>query len=48
MGKEILMSGDIKIEKHKFYRHKNSTFVEDVGINEVLVSNNISFGEKKL
>ena len=48
MGEEILMSGDIKIEKDKFYRYKSSIFVEDLDINKVLVSNNISFGEKKL
>ena len=47
MGEEILMSGDIKIEKDKLYRYKSSIFVEDVDINKVLVSNNISFGEKK-
>ena len=28
MGKEILTFGNIKIEKHKFYRHKTPVFWE--------------------
>ena len=30
MGKEILTFGNIKIEKNKFYRHKNPIFLGDV------------------
>ena len=48
MGKEILTFGDIKIEKIKFYCHKTSSFLKDIYIEKVLVSNKISFGEKKL
>ena len=46
MGKEILMFGDIEIEKNKFYRNKTPIFLKDVNIEKVLVSNKISFGEK--
>ena len=47
MGKEILMFGDIEIKKHKLYRYKSPIFLEDVGIDNVLVSNKISPGKKK-
>ena len=46
MGKEILMFGDIEIEKSNFYHHENPIFLEDVDIEKVLVSHKISFGEK--
>ena len=47
MGKEILTFGDVEIKKIKFYRHKSPIFLKDVDIEKVLVSNKISFGEKK-
>ena len=34
------------MEKNKFYHHKATIFLKDVDIEKVLVSNNISFGEK--
>ena len=46
MGKEILTFVDIEIKKHKFYRYKIPTFIEDLDIKNVLVSNKISFVEK--
>ena len=48
MGKEILTFGDTEIEKNKFYRYKSPIFLKDVNIEKLLVSNKISFGEKKL
>ena len=47
MGKEILKFGDIQIKNNKFCYHKTSAFGEDVDFEKVLVSNKISFGEKK-
>ena len=47
IGKEILTFGNIEIEKNKFYRHKTPVPLRDVDIQKVLVSNKISFGEKK-
>ena len=46
MDKEILTFGDIEIEKNKFYHKKTHIFLENVDIEKVLVSNEISFGEK--
>ena len=37
-----------EIEKHKFHRYKSSIFSEDVEFDNVLVSNKIFSGEKKL
>ena len=47
MGKEILTFGSIETEKNKFYLHETTIFLKDVDIGKVLVSNKISFGEKK-
>ena len=47
MGKEILTFGNIEIEKNKFYRYKTPVLLWHVDIVKVLVSNKISFGEKK-
>ena len=46
IGREILMFGDIKIEKNEFYRHKSPIFLRDVDIEKVLISNKIFFSEK--
>ena len=48
MGKEILMFGNIEIEKNKFYHNKISLPLKDIDIEKVIVPNKISFGEKKL
>ena len=48
MRKQILPLDNIKIQKNKFYRHTTPIFLGDVDIEKVLVSNKISFGEKKL
>ena len=48
MNEEILKSGNIEIQKHKFYHHKTPIIFEDLDIEKVLVSNKISFGKKKL
>ena len=47
MVKEILMFGNIEIEKTKFYHHKTPNFLGDADIENVLVCNKISLGEKK-
>ena len=46
MAKEILMFGNIEIEKNKFYQHVNPIFLTDVDIEKALVFHKISFGEK--
>ena len=47
MGKEILTFGDTEFEKNRFYLNESPIFSEDVDINNVLVSNEISSGKKK-
>ena len=47
MGKEILRFGDIEIEK-KLYHDKSTVLLRDIDIENVLVSNKVSSGEKKL
>ena len=42
MSKQVITFGDIE-----FYHDKSPAFLEDVDINNVLVSNKISFREKK-
>ena len=46
MGKEILMFGDIQIEKNKYYCNRTPIYLKDVDIEKVLVSNKIYFDEK--
>ena len=46
MGKEIITPADNEIEKHKFQYYKNPIFSEDVNIDNVLLSNKISFSGK--
>ena len=48
MVKDFLTFGGIKIVKDKFYHNKSHTFLEDVNINNLLVSNKIFSGEEKL
>ena len=48
IGKEILTFGYIGIQKNKFYRNKTPIFKKDVGIEEVLVSDKISFGKRTI
>ena len=41
MGKEIIMFGDIEVEKHKFHQHKIST--HEVNIARIVVSSKKTF-----
>ena len=47
MDKEALTFSYIEIEKNTFYRHKSLAPLWDVDIEKILVSNKISFSEKK-
>ena len=38
MANEIITTGDIGVEKHKFHRHRSAIFIEDVDIDNKLVS----------
>ena len=46
MSKKNLAFEDIEIEKNKFYRNMIPIPLRDIDIEKVLVSNQISFGEK--
>ena len=46
MGKKNLTFVYIEIEKNKFYHNKTLISLKDINIQKILVSNNISFGEK--
>ena len=46
MNKNLIMFGDIKIEKRKFHGHKNPILIDDVDIDKKLISNKVSFSEK--
>ena len=48
MGKEVLTFGDTDIEKDKFYCHRSPTFLKNIDIDEVLVSEKISSVEKTI
>ena len=39
MDEEIIMLGDIKVEKHKFHQHKNSILKYDLNIDRIVVYN---------
>ena len=46
MGKDIFTFGDIKIKRKKVYCYKKPIFLENVDIENVLVSNKIFSREK--
>ena len=46
MNKAIIRFDDIEIIKHKIHCHKNPIFLEDVDIDNILISNKISSSEK--
>ena len=48
MTKEITTFSDVKAEKHKFHCYKSRIVLEDVDLDNVLISSKISFGKKKL
>ena len=43
MGKETITFGDNNIEKQKFHRYKNSILINDVDIDNIIISNNNIF-----
>ena len=48
MGKEIVMFGNIEVEKHKFHQHKGSISIHDVNVVRMVVFNKIPFSKKDL
>ena len=46
MEKSIIKFGDIEIEKEKFHQNKRPISIKNIDINEIVVSNKVSFGKK--
>ena len=46
MGKEIVIFGNVGIEKQKLHRHKRPVLIVDVNILKTIVSKKVSFGKK--
>ena len=46
MNKKIIRFDDTEIEKHKFHQHKSSFLIDNIDINNTVVSNKVSFGKK--
>ena len=46
MNKKIIRFDDTEIEKHKFHQHKSSFLIDNIDINNIVVSNKVSFGKK--
>ena len=46
MEKTTIKFGDIEIEKQKFHQHKIPISIKNIDINEIVLSNKISFGKK--
>ena len=48
MENAIINFSDIEIEKQKFHQHKRPISIKIIDINEIVVSNKVSFGKKDL
>ena len=46
IDKAVIKSGDIEIKKHKFHQHKSPISIENIDINEIVVSNKVTFRKK--
>ena len=46
MKKAIIKSGDIEMAKQKFHQHKRPILINNIDINKIVVSNEVSFGKK--
>ena len=48
MEKTIMKFGDIEIEKQNFHQPKRPISMKNIDINEIVVSNKVSFGKRVL
>ena len=46
MERTIIKFGDIEIKKQKFHKYKRPISIKNIDINEIVVSNKVSFGKK--
>ena len=47
MGKEIITSGYIEVQKHRFHQQKSSISIYDKSFDWIIVSNRVPFDKKK-
>ena len=45
-NKEILVFADIDIDKLKFHHHKNPIMIDDVDVDDILISNKAKLAKK--
>ena len=48
MEKTVITFSDIEIWKQKFHQHKGPTWIKNVDIGKIVVSNKVPFGKKGL
>ena len=46
MDKRIINFDDTEIEKYNFHQHKSPILINNIDINNIVVSNRVSFGKK--
>ena len=46
MDKKVIKFDDTEIEKYEFYKHKNAILINDIDINEIVVSNMLPSGKQ--
>ena len=45
-GKEIIMFGNIEVEKHKFHQYKSAIWINKKDISKIVLLNRVPFGKK--
>ena len=45
MDKKIIKFDETEIEKYKLHKNKNPILINNIDINKIAVSNNVSFGK---
>ena len=48
MEKTLIKFGGIEIEKQKFHQYKRPISIKNIDINQIIVSNKVSFGKKDI
>ena len=46
MDKKVIKFDDTEIEKYEFYQHKNAILINDIDINEIVVSTKLPSGKQ--
>ena len=47
MVKRITKFNNAEIEKYKFHQYKKPILIDNIDINEIVVSNTVSYGKKR-